>query len=161
MRTFAASRQGFAIGGEELGLGEEAAEHGDDSLMKSKDCAEGLREILLGSKGTHGLFECFERHKHIGKALFEDRKKQFETVVEVDVERSFRAASLFGDGAGGDAGEAAGADQSLGGGNDFMPSAWSASGGPYFFLLLHRAISICRIDAIPIKSLTDLFVRSN
>ena len=55
--AFVAAGEGFAICGEKFGFGEEAAEHGDDALVKDKDGAESPGEILLRSAGADRLLE--------------------------------------------------------------------------------------------------------
>ena len=48
MGAFVARGEGIAIGGEKLGVGEEAAEHGDDALVKGEVVAR-----KTGSRAAH------------------------------------------------------------------------------------------------------------
>ncbi len=50
----------------------------------------------------------------------------------MDVEGGFGAACLLGDGTGGDVGEATGADELFGSGDDLGSAAGAASGGLFF-----------------------------
>lgn len=87
--AFVAGGEGFAIGGEEPGFGEEAAEHRDDALVKGKDGAEGLCEVLLRGVCADGLLECLQGEEHFGQALLEHGEEQGEAVIEVNVEGRF------------------------------------------------------------------------
>ena len=57
MRSFVPCSERFAVDVEEIRVGEEAAEHGDDALVKGKDGAKGSGQILLRRIGTGGLLQ--------------------------------------------------------------------------------------------------------
>ncbi len=68
-QALVAACERFAIGGEEFGVGKEAADHGDDALVEDEDCAESLGEVLLRGGASDGLLEGLKGEEHLREAL--------------------------------------------------------------------------------------------
>src|SRR5260370_19177419 len=129
MRSFAAFGERSSVGSQKLWIGKQGADHRGHALVECGDGAEGLLQVLLRGGPSGCLLQDVQGNQHLRQALFEDSQQELKAALEVDVERRFRAAYFGGNGAGGYAPEALGADELLGGGDDLRPAAGPASAG--------------------------------
>ena len=97
-----------------------------------------------------GALELTERDDEVGEIFFKDGEKEFEAALEVDVDGGLGAAGLRGDGAGGDSGEALGAEMLFGCGEYLRAAAGTAACGLIgygLFCLLPHGFSANQLPA--------------